>query len=50
MKQNCFMRIDRDILCGLPAARMHDETALWLTRRLARPDRALPGRDVAADS
>ena len=32
------MRIDKDILFGLLAARMRDETALWLTRLLVYHD------------
>jgi len=35
---NYFMRIDKDILYRLLAARMRDETALWLTRLLVYHD------------
>ncbi len=36
--RNYFMSIDRDILFGLLAAKLRDETALWLTRMLVYQD------------
>jgi len=36
--RNYFMSIDRDILFGMLAARLNDETALWLTRILVYHD------------
>lgn len=36
--RNYFMSIDRDILFGMLAARLHDKTALWLTRMLVYHD------------
>ncbi|MEN8133096.1 MAG: reverse transcriptase/maturase family protein [Pseudomonadota bacterium] len=36
--RNYFMSIDRDILFGMLAAKLSDETALWLTRMLVYHD------------